>query len=244
MKRLCLSLTLAVVVILLIAVPVLAAYYVYIIVENTGPDYDQLALNFTFDVDYLVSEGFINPSGLDTRVTDASYAVLPHMMADDKIMWVSDLEGDKATQFIFWMQQSDLDSMPVIAGNGGYVSIPDDDALEPSDVYAFGIMGYVNMAAGSDKNIIRKDDALLLSVTNDEELTFAVDGGNSLVATSVESGVHAIMIYCDGSEMWMDIDDIERDRVGASVASNTTYDWYLFENDVMPYVYYYGEWKV
>lgn len=248
MKRLCLSLALAAVATLLIVVPVLAAYYVYILTENTGTDYENLALNLTLDVDYLVSEGYVTPSGLDTRVTDSSYLALPHMMADDKVMWVSDLEGNKTTQFIFWTEQAALDSMPVIAGHGGYVTIADNATLEPGDVYAFGVMGYVDMAAGP--SIIYKEDAVTLNVsaagstTVGGNLTFTPYGGNSLTASNITSGFMTIMVYCDGFELWMEIGEVEQDRVGASVIPNTANNWSLFEDDVMPYVSYYGEWVV
>lgn len=242
MKRFCLSLALVAVATLLIAVPVLAGYYVYIIAESTGADYTQLAMNLTMDIDNLVDEGYISANGTDTRVTDSSYTVLPHMLAEDKIMWVSDLDGNTTTQFIFWTDQSHLDSFPTITGHGGYVTVPYNAGLEPGDVYAFGIVGYVDTAAGADKNIIRKDNAVVFNVTDDEELTFAVTGGNSLVAVNVTSGVHTIMVYCDGFELWMTIDEVEVDRDTASAIPGNANNWTLFENDVMPYVYYYGEW--
>ena len=248
-KRLCMSIALAAVVTLLIAVPVLAGYYAIITVtESTGTDYDKLALNLTLDIDYLVGEDYISPSGLDTRVTDAGYTVLPHMLAQDKILWVSDLEGNSTTEFIFFTGQSPLDSFPVITGHGGYVTIADDDALEPGNVYAFGIMGYVDMAAGPI--IINKDGAVTFnvsvpgSVSVGGNLTFSVFGGNSLTASNVTSGFMTIMVYCDSYELWMEIGEVEQDRVSASVVANTTNNWTLFENDVMPYVSYYGQWVV
>jgi hypothetical protein len=44
--------------------------------------------------------------------------------------------------------------------------------------------------------------------------------------------------------MWMEIDDVEVDRDTASAVPNTANAWKLFENDVCPYVYYYGQWVV
>jgi len=243
MRKLCLALVLAIVTILLIAVPAMAAYYVYLTVtESNGTDYTELAMNYTLDIDGLVDGGYINATGLDTRVTDSGYNVLPHMLAEDKVMWVSDLAGNTSTQFIFFMGQDVLESFPTITGHGGYVTVPDNANLEPGDVFAFGIVGYVDTSAGSDKNIIRKDDAVVFNVTAEDELTFNVTGGNALVATGIDSGYMTIMIYCDGYELWMEIDDIEQDRVVASSISDTANNWTLFENDVMPYVSYYGEW--
>ncbi len=242
-KRLCLAIALAVVVVLL-AAPVLASYYVYLLTENTGTDYDQLALNMTLDVDYLVDEGYISASGLDTRVTDSEYYTLPHMLANDKLTWVSDLEGNTATQFILFTGQSALDSFPTITGHGGYVTIPDDAALEPGDVYAFGIMGYVDTSVGSNKSIIRKDNAVTFNVSAAGNLTFSVYGGNSVTASNITSGFMTIMVYCDSYELWMEIGEVEQDITSASAIPDTSSNWILFENDVMPYVSYYGEWVV
>lgn len=243
-KRLCLSVVLAAVIILALVVPALAGYYSYLITENTGTDYTQLAMNLTLDVDYLVDNDYISPSGLDTRVTDASYTVLPHMLAEDKVMWVSDVEGNSATQFIFFTGQEAIDSFPTITGHGGYVTVPDNATLEPGDVYAFAIVGYVDTTAGANKSIIRKDGAVTFNVSAAGNLTFSVYGGNSLTASSVASGYMTIMVYCDGYELWMDIDDVEQDCVEACSIPDTANNWTLFENDVMPYVSYYGEWVV
>lgn len=243
MKRLCRSLALAAVAILLITVSVLASYYVYFTVtESNGTDYTELAMNYTFDIEDLVDGGYINATGLDTRVTDSGYTVLPHMLAEDKVMWVSDLAGNTSTQFIFFMGQEAMESFPTITGHGGYVTVPDNANLEPGDIYAFGVVGYVDTSGGNNKTIIRKDGAVTLDASVAGNITFNVIGSNSLTAANVTAGYMTIMIYCDGYELWMDIDDVEQDVAEACSILDTSSNWFLFENDVMPYVSYYGEW--
>jgi len=244
LRRLCLTIALTVALAFLSAVAVFAGYYTTITVTSTTTAYENLALNLTMNITSLVDAGYITSTGLDTRITDTRYYILPHMLAEDRVLWVGDVPGNTNSQFLMFTQQEALDSFATITGYGGYVTIPDDAALEPGDVYAFGIMGYVNTDAGADKNIIRKDDAERLYVSAAETLTFAVTGGNSLVATNVTSGFMTIMVYCDSYEMWMEIDDVEKDRDTASAVPNTANDWYLFENNVMPYVSYYGQWVV
>ena len=245
MKRIIRGSLLGLLIVLLIAMPVLAAYYVYItVIESNGTDYDQLALNYTLDVDYLVDNGYITSNGTDTRVTDSDYNVLPHMLAEDRLLWVSNITGSTSTEFVFFTGQDALDSFPIITGHGGYVTVPDNADLELGDVFAIGVVGYIDTSAGGDKNIIRKDGAVVFNVTAANELTFAVVGGDSLVASNVTSNVTTIMIYADGYEMWMEIDDIEQDREDISTVPNNSNDWVLFENDVCPYVYYYSMWIV
>jgi len=84
-KKLCLSLALAVVAILLVIVPALAAYYAYIYVEESdGNSYEELPLICSVNITPLVESGFISSTGLDTRVITGDGATLPHMLANDK----------------------------------------------------------------------------------------------------------------------------------------------------------------
>jgi hypothetical protein len=244
LRRLCLTIALTVALAFLSTVAVFAGYYTTITVTSTTTAYENLALNLTMDIDGLVTAGYITSTGLDTRITGTDYLVLPHMLAEDRVLWVGDVQGNTNSQFLMFTQQEALDSFATITGHGGYVTIPDDAALEPGDVYAFGVMGYIDTDVGADKNIIRKDGALTFNVTAAETLTFAVASGNSLVATNVTSGFMTIMVYCDGYEMWLEINDVEQDRDTASAVPNTANDWKLFENNVMPYVSYYGQWVV
>jgi hypothetical protein len=245
MKRACLSVGLALLILALLAVPVMAVYYVWITVtESDGNSYTELAMNLTMDIDTLADEGYIAANGTDTRVTDPDYNVLPHMLADDRLMWTGNLTGNASTQFIFWADQTPVTSFPIIAGHGGYVTINDTADIEPGDMYSFQIGAYFDTAAGTNKTIIRKDGAVVFNVTAYQQLTFAVTGGNSLLITGVTPGYHFIGVYCDGDDMWAEVDSVLKDTDTASAIPNTANDWYLFEGDVCPYVYYYDSWKV
>jgi len=197
----------------------------------------------TIKGDNLIAAGFVNENATNTRVLEG-LANTPFLVCDDKLIFVAtNLSADQEKTYDFYTGYTPpVDSFALVLGQGGYVTVVDNSTLEPGSAFAFGIIGYIDTASGADKNIIRKDGAVVFNVTSTKELTFAITGGNSLVATNVTSGVHTMMIYSDGVELWMDIDDVEQDRVGASSIPDTGNNWTLFENDVMPYVYYYGEW--
>lgn len=244
-RRLCVSLLIAAAITLGGAGVVWAGYQgIIIVTESLGNSYTNLALIHSLNTTLLVDEGYISSTGLDTRITDSGYSVLPHMLTNDKVLWVGDVAASTETQFVLFTGQEAMESFPIIAGHGGYVTLVDDADLEPGNSYAFGVVGYVDVAAGTNKNIIRKDDAVRLYVSAAGTITFAVTGGNSLVASGLTSGVMTIMVYNDGFEMWMEIDEVEVDRDTGSAVPNTANIWYLFENNVMPYVYYYGQWVV
>jgi len=245
-KRACIS-TLLAAALILMATPVWASYagyYVYLQVRNTGPAYDMLALNATMQIQNLIDGEYIAANGTDTRVTNAALTLMPHMLVEDRLMWASAIASDSITEFVFWAGQEPLESFPTITGHGGYVTIPDSADLEPGNVFVFYIAGYFDTSVGANKTIIRKDGAVTLNVTAYQEITFAVSGGSSLIASSVASGYHLIGIYSDGTDMWIEVDEVLKDTIATSAIPNTANDWYLFEGNSMPYVYYYGQWVV
>jgi hypothetical protein len=244
MRRAGLSITIAILALSLLATPMLAAYYaVLTVTESLGNSYTELAMNMTLDVQTLVDEGFIAADGTDTRVTDSDYNVLPHMLADDRLMWTGNVTANTSQQFIFWAGQTALTSFPVITGHDGYVTVNDTADLEPGNGYVFQIVGYVDMTA-TNGSIIYKPGACSLNRTSASNLTWNVVGGNSLVATGVTTGYHTIVVTNDGANMTMDIDTVQQDIDTASAVPDTANDWQLFHSNIMPYVYYYDQWVV
>jgi hypothetical protein len=247
MKRIFRGILIGGLITVLVSIPVLAAYYAYIdVTESNGNSYTDLAMQVSLNCSYLAANGYITANGTDTRVTDSDYNVLPHMLASDRLLWVGDLPASDTTRFILYTGQQALDSFPIITGYGGYVTVPDNPDIEPGGVFAFGIVGYVDTSVGANKNIITKTGALTFNVTGNEQLTFDVVGaGGSIVASNVTSGVHTIMIYSDGFSLWMTIDDaLAGTNTTAVAVPDTSNNWTLFDNNVMPYVYYFGEWVV
>lgn len=243
MKRILRGILIGGLITVLAAIPVLAAYYSYIdVTESNGTSYTNLAMNVSLNCSYLAANGYITANGTDTRVTASDYYVLPHMLAEDRLLWVGDLPASNTTRFFLYTGQSALESFPIITGYGGYVTINDTDDLEPGDMFAFCVSGYVDTSTGANKSIIRKGGALSFNVTDNGEVTFAIDGGTSVVASGVNSGYHTFVVYSEGLNLRMEVDGVEVDTALTSNITDTDADWYLFENNVMPYVYYYGEW--
>lgn len=132
-KRLATAL-LAVVITLLITIPVLAAYYIDIdVTESNGTDYDMLALNMTMDIDYLVEYGFISDDGLDVRIEDSQSNEVPFMLAEDRVVFASDITADMVNSFQMTTGNTPMDNFSVCVGDGGYVTVSDHANLEISN---------------------------------------------------------------------------------------------------------------
>lgn len=214
MKRLCLSIALAVVAILLIVAPVLAAYYAYIYIEeSSGNSYDDLPLVCAVNTTPLIQGGFMSSTGLDTRVLTGSGEALPHMMADDKIMFVTDLAAYEDKTLIFYLGATSLSSFPIVVGYNGSFTTPDDPDLELGYVMELLIVGYFN--ADTDDvghNYLYKEGAIRVwpSATN----TLKVAAYNATGAeqwfmsySSFTTGYHSVYIVCNGLGAYLYVDD-------------------------------------
>ena len=214
-KRLCLSLALAVMAVLLIAVPVFASFYAYIYVEESdGNSYEELPLICPCNITALAESGFISSTGLDTRVLTGDAATLPHMLTEDKIMFVSDLAAHEEKTLIFYPGATSLSSFPIITGYGGYVTTPDDSDLELTYVIELLISGYFDTSAGSDKNILYKEEAFRVWIAAANTLRVAgleAGGGEQwyLQDSSFSSGEHTVYVMANGLAAYLYVDDFE-----------------------------------
>lgn len=182
---------------------VMAAYYIDIdVTESNSNDYDMLAMNVSMDIDYLADNGFINADGLDVRVKNSGGSELPFMLADDKLMFASALEGDKTTGFQMTTGNTEISSYPVIVGDGGYVTIADTANLELGSDFELEWDGYIDTSISDD--LISKTDAFDVST----------DGAGHIVAT----------IYCPDDIEQANSDGYIELRAGAYVRGGERID--------------------
>jgi hypothetical protein len=197
-KRFIRSLIIAIIFVLLLAVPVLAAYSAIItITESAGTSYTQLPIINTMNVSNLASSHYIASTGLDTRILDNG-TELPHLLADDKVLFVSDITANSTKQFDFTTSNSALTSFPIIVGEGGYVTIPDNDTLELGDRFVLTIsVDLENTGTVFDKlDALRADYNATTQVLTITIGTYAAPD-HVLTATGITKGIHVIKISAD-----------------------------------------------
>ena len=131
------------------AAPVLAySYYANIqVAETDGNAYTNFPYIAAIDNDYLATNNYIEATGLDTRVLSGS-AEIPHLVTDNKTLFVApSIPANSTGNFKYTFGNDDLTSMPIIVGNGGYVTIADAPALEGGSNFKFEFDGYINTGA-------------------------------------------------------------------------------------------------
>jgi len=201
MKKLFYGLMLAGMLIMVIASPVLAAvYYASVQVqESDGDSYTRLPIMVSLDNEYLADNNYILATGLDTRVITGSSVELPHLVVDDRLLFVSNINANNTYNFKYTTGNTPLTDMPVIVGYDGYITVSDDADLEPGDDFEIEFDGYVDTSAGSDKNLVYKEDAFVCFVSDTEEISAGFIDGYYPDANVETSSVDGFAYYLDAN---------------------------------------------
>jgi hypothetical protein len=245
-KRIIYIVALVLLLIFTIAFPVFAAPYSvqYTIAETSGNAYTMLATAKAANISYMITNGFMEADGLDTRIQTLGGIAMPHMVVDDTILTATAVPADSVTNLYFTTGNADLTALYIITGYGGYITVSDAPALELGDTFEIIIDGYIDTAAGASKNLINKPDggdfAFKIYISGAGTITASIDDDACVVSTAVASGEHEVRIIADGYKLSIYIDDVFKTSTILNEASvpNTADDYLLLQNNVAPYVEY------
>jgi len=194
MRKLFYGLMLAGMLIMVIASPVLAAvYYASVQVqESDGSSYTRLPIMVSLDNEYLADNNYILATGLDTRVITGSSVELPHLVVDDRLLFVSNINANNTYNFKYTTGNTPLTDMPIIVGYDGYITIPSEisDDMQLGDDFEIEFDGYVDTSVGSNKNLVYKWEAFRLYISDTSEITAAITDGDSPTLYSSDSDGH------------------------------------------------------
>lgn len=178
----------------LMAVPVMAStYYASLGVINTGSTYTMIPVIASVDNSALETLYYITPDGLDTAVTLYN-TPLPHMVTDDKTLFAAQISGGVQVNYNYEMGNTPLlTSCHIITGVGGYITTANAAALEPGSNFDIEFSGYINTAAGANKDIYFKDTALRLYVSGAGDVTGAITapGATSAFSSTSDGWIYA-----------------------------------------------------
>jgi hypothetical protein len=200
-KALLIALT---VIILTPAVAVLAGYNSSISVRNTGAtSYGMLACNVSANVAYWESDGFIGENGTDVRIYRGAVEI-PHMMVTDRITFALPVLAYSSQTLQITTGETPLSDFYIIPGYSnnssvGYVKTPDAPAIELGDNFSLSWSNiYLNTDNGTDKNIIRKDDAFYLFTSN-------TTSGDVTATIPEYNGTETLLVNGNGSLQQFDV---------------------------------------
>ena len=200
----------------LVSFPVLAAYYAYITVaESSGNSYEELPIIVSRNTTQLVQYGLMSSTGLDSRVLTGDGYPLPHMLADNKVLFISDLAAHETKTLVFYLGATSLSSFPIIVGYNGSFKTPDDPALELGYVMELLIDGYFNAEASDvGHNILYKEDAFRVWISAKDEIKVAAYNSTGyeqweMHYSSFMTGGHIVYILANGLAAYLYVDNFE-----------------------------------
>lgn len=130
------------------SIPVLAVVYsMSINVHNGGAtSYTNIPVSANVNNAQLVTSGLIPANGLTTRVFDGATS-LPHMVVEDKTLFVFSIAAGQTKNIKYKTSQTPLTQFKIIPGYGGNVTIADSPTLELDRHFDISISGYFDMRA-------------------------------------------------------------------------------------------------
>lgn len=192
-------------IVLALVTPVLAAnYYAYLsLEEEDGNAYEDTAFICSRNITQLVEYDIITTTGLDTRVLTGDGVPLPHMLSNDKILFVSDLAALEEKTLIFYTGATSLSSFPIVTGYNGYITTSDDSDLELGYVLELLVSGHFDSSAGTNKTVLYKEGAFKAWISGANTLRVAALNGSedeqwALEYGSFTTGEHVVYIVGNG----------------------------------------------
>jgi len=147
-KKLLKSLLLAIVATGLIAVPVLAALSYsapYTVTENASNSYTMIGVGEDSNNLWMANNGFMNSTANDTRIETLGGLEKPHLVTDNRTFTAIPVPANSNTNLYYTTGNSELTSMDVITGNGGYITTADHADLELTDNFTIEQNGWTDI---------------------------------------------------------------------------------------------------
>jgi len=148
------------------------------------------------------------------------------MLANDKILFVSDLAAYEDKTLIFYLGASSLSSFPIIVGYNGSVMTADAPDLELGYVLEVLASGYFDASVGSDKNILYKEGAFKMNISAADTLRVAAlnatgDEQWEVHYSSFTSGEHTVYVMANGLVAHLYVDDFDVAKDTANLFEST-----------------------
>ncbi len=244
MKRLYRILGLLVIMLVVLSIPVLAtAYTATISVTNaSGSALTNTPFMASINNTALATSGFIAANGLDTEVKDGT-TELPRLVCDDKLWFVGNIPSTGVKPFNYINESTPDASMEIITGSGGYITTLDAAALEPADNFELDTKGYINTAAGANKNIIAKSASFYTYISGASEVSSAIYGGGvastEILRPDGVGFVTAIPRVQGSPNHWENVDEAvasDADYNYCSSDTGTYSDYYTIDTSVLTFI--------
>ena len=184
-----------------------------------------------------ISSNYIQSNGLDVQIMDGTTA-LPTEVTDTGLWWVGNINKNTTKTFTLSTGNTPATSMPIIVGNGGYLTTPYNSSLELENGWEIDIpASYIN-TSDVGAYILNKSGEVTIKITADKELIASTYDGTAenIVLTGINSGVYGLSLALNSGTLTFII-GTHSGTIPVGTMVNNTNDW-IWDSDgaVMPYI--------
>ena len=235
-KKIKLLVTLAIILTMLPST-VLAAYSAtWTVKETAGTDYAMLPVIVSIDNDWLATNSFIAANGLDTRLRYGGVD-RPLLIADDKTLFAMPVSANTTHTVVFSSGNTPVTSMPIIVGQGGYITRTDHADLELGDTFTLEIDCGLYVTG----DLLDKLNAIKISYDAATDILTVQTGDDAIpdvtLTASLPSGEYILVIQADGTDIELFVDGVLEDTDTVVTVPDSGNDWVLTP---LPYINYFS----
>jgi len=180
-----------------------ALYYAIISIGNSGgTEATDVCTTADISTPSLIASGSSNTTATNMVMrnsTGADALFMPGYDTNPWVMWVESLPAHSYTNYLLYTAESTGGIIRYFPGTGG-MTADDDASLELGDDFTIEQRGRVNTSAGADKNLLYKNKAFKIYVSDASQITaeMGTPGGNQSVR--VGAGADDCTLRWDGTE--------------------------------------------
>jgi hypothetical protein len=154
-----------------------ALYIADIVATNSGEAATNVGAALEINDQAMINGKYITEDLLNTAIQTAGGADVPYMPgvgSNPWIYWLSSIGASESKPYSFYCGGPAMQEGFAYFPDDGGMTADDDASLELGDTFQIEQKGYVDTSAGSNKNLVEKEDAFLLSISAEEEITASI----------------------------------------------------------------------
>jgi hypothetical protein len=154
-----------------------ALYTADVVATNSGDATSGVAAAVDINTQALINGKYVTEDLLNTALQTSGGSDVPFMPgvgSNPWVYWLPSIEASESIPYVFYCGGPAMQEGFYYFPDDGGMTTDDDDSLELGNIFQIEQKGYVDTSAGSGKNLVCKDDAII-TYTSDGEITSAIN---------------------------------------------------------------------
>jgi len=162
-----------------------ALYNGTIRVTNSSYTASDVSTPFTLNTQALIDGYYMESDGSNSAIRSPSGADVPYMPAvdtgDDWIVFIDQITQNSSLNYYLYTGGDDMEGTIRYFPDTDGMTTSDSAGLELGNSFEVEQSGYIDTTTGSDKNLAYKEDAFVLNISGEEEISASIYGTTTTV---------------------------------------------------------------